>query len=186
MNPVPKSNFTGNLLALNRTTILNFSKWSFTPGMAYGDSIKWWDRRTERRTRHEGLDFATYRDRENKVHRLGGGVAVPPFYRGRLVGVMDDFLGKTAVVEHQIANHRGHILYGLYAHLLPAATLETGEILDESNELGMIAPALNKSCPAHLHISTVWIARRFPIEQLSWAGFGEQDGFQPCDPRDFL
>ncbi len=182
---VTPSNFTANLLALNRTRVYGFKKWLFAPGMAYGDTDKWWAGKTGRATRHEGLDFAAYLDKAGRERRLGAGLVVPPLYPGRPIKVMDDFLGRTVVIDHRITDQRGRILHGFYAHLAPASHLEPGKVIAETAELGTIAPA-NRACAPHLHISTVWIAPRFSIEELSWARFREANDFQPCDPLDFL
>jgi len=186
MTLLPKSNFTANLLALNRTGVSGFKKWLIKAGMAYGDQGKWWGGKTARLAGHEGLDFAAYFDREGKERQLGSGIVVPPLYRGRLIGLRDDFLGRTVIVAHDIiTNHLEQILHGFYAHLIPATDLKTGETVSETAGLGTIAPG-SKSCPSHLHISTVWITPGYPLEQFNWSGFTERDGFQPCDPLDFL
>ncbi|MCA1766478.1 MAG: hypothetical protein LC633_09595 [Desulfobulbaceae bacterium] len=185
MDPIEKSAFTANLLALNRTAVSGFGKWLFKPGMAYGERRKWWDNRTLRPKGHEGVDLASYLDREGRECRLGSGIIVPPLHPGRLAGTIADFMGRTVIVKHEITNRRGLVLFGFYAHLLPAGDLETGKLLPATGGLGKIAPG-NESCPAHLHISTAWLASGYPIEQFDWSRFEESKAFVPCNPVDFL
>jgi hypothetical protein len=185
MNPHNKSNFTTNLLALNQLNNCGFKTWLLKPGMGFDEPDKWWGDRGARPTRHEGLDLTGFLDNANGEHQLTEGTIVPPLCRGRLVNIIDDFLGRTFIIDHGITNRQGQSLHGFYAHLIPTDKLKTGAILNEDEGLGSIA-AGNHICPPHLHISTVWISRNFPVDQLSWADFTEQEGFQPCNPLVFL
>lgn len=185
MNPPGKSNFTRNLIALNHLHACGFESWLLKPGMGFAEPEKWWHDRGTRPTRHEGLDLCGFRKKADGEQQLGAGTLVPPLYGGRLVNIIDDFLGRTVIVDHGFSNPAGQSLHGFYAHLLPAAGLHSGAVLSEAAGLGTIAPA-NKLCPAHLHISTVWIAPNFPVERLTWPDFAEQPGFQPCDPWIFI
>jgi hypothetical protein len=185
MNPVNKSNFTRNIIVLNRLNGLGFKDWLLKPGMGFGEPEKWWPGQGIRPTPHEGLDLTGFLDHNHVEHRLPTNTIVVPLFRGRLVNIIDDFLGRTVIIDHQIINRYDQSLHGFYAHLLPAAQLTTGADLHEEEGLGTIA-AGNQICPPHLHISTVWVARNFPVGQISWADFVGQEGFQPCDPLGFL
>ena len=185
MNPLRKSNFTTNLIALNQLHDCGFKAWLFKPGMGFGEPEKWWSDQGARPTRHEGLDLTGFQDKANGEYLLTEGTIVPPLYGGRLINIIDDFLGRTVIVDHGISNQAGLSLHGFYAHLAPTAKLKTGALLYETAGLGAIA-AGNHICPPHLHISTVWISRDFPIGQLNWPDFTEQEGFLPCDPLVFL
>ena len=185
MNPHSKSNFTTNLTALNHLNDCGFKAWLLKPGMGFAEPDKWWGDQGARPSRHEGLDLTGFLDNANGEHQLTEGTIVPPLYGGRLINIIDDFLGRTIIIDHGISNRAGQTLHGFYAHLTPSDKLKTGAVLYEDEGLGTIA-AGSHICPAHLHISTVWISRNFPIGQLNWADFIEQEGFHPCDPLVFF
>ncbi|MCK4837442.1 MAG: hypothetical protein KAS94_01500 [Desulfobulbaceae bacterium] len=185
MNQLCKSNFTTNIIALNQWQDCRFKTWLLKPGMGFAEPDKWWRDQGARPTLHEGLDLTGFQDNANDEYHLTEGTMVPPLYGGRLVNIIDDFLGRTVIVDHGLSNHAGHSLHGFYAHLSPAAKLKNGTVLNEAAGLGTIA-AGNKICPAHLHISTVWISPDFPVDRLGWPDFAEQEGFKPCDPWPFI
>lgn len=185
MNPPGKSNFTANIIALNQWHNCGFKGWLLQPGMGFAEPDKWWSDRGARPTRHEGLDLTAYQDKANGEHPLTEGTIIPPLYGGQLINIIDDFLGRTVIIDHGIINRQNQNLHGFYAHLSPAANLKSRAILNATDSLGTIASG-NHICPPHLHISTVWISRDFPVERLSWPDFNEQEGFQPCDPLIFL
>ena len=185
MISINKSNFTENIIALNQLTGLKFKTWLLKPGMRFGDPDKWWASEKPRPTLHEGLDLTAFLDNANGEYQLTKNTIVPPLYRGRLVNIIDDFLGQTVIVNHEIVNLKGESLHGFYSHLSPTDKLKAGSIVNETESLGTIA-AGNHFCPAHLHISTVWISGDFLIGELSWPDFARQKGFQPCDPLTFF
>jgi hypothetical protein len=186
MNPFRQSNFTGNILALNRWPVRDFQAWVVKAGMGFGDPGQWWGEPPKARPKpHEGLDLRGFWDKAGNEQPLPAGTIVPPLDRGRVVGIIADFLGRTVIVDHGVSNRAGLSLHGFYAHLAAPATATIGADLDADEGLGAIA-AGNRFCPPHLHISTVWIARDFPLAQLRWANFIDQKGFRLCDPRPFL
>lgn len=185
MNHTAKSNFTDNLLSLNHLNDFGFKTWLIKPGTVFADPDKWWIDQESRPALHEGLDLTIFIDNKNNERRLTENTTVPPLYRGQLVNIIDDFLGKTVIVDHGIINRKGSRLHGLYAHILPTTKLEIGAVINEDEGVGTIAKG-NHICPAHLHISTVWISREFPVERLSWTDFAKSKGFYPCNPLDFI
>ena len=185
MNPPRTSCFIANLIALNQWHDYEFRTWLLKRGMGFNDPSKWWGDQGARPTRHEGLDLTCFRDNAGNEQQLTAGTIVPPLYEGKVINIIDDFLGRTVIIEHRLSNQTGQILHGFYAHLTPTAKLKTGAFIDDTAELGMIAEG-NRICPAHLHISMVWISRDFPVDCLSWPGFTEQEGFHPCDPLVFI
>jgi murein DD-endopeptidase MepM/ murein hydrolase activator NlpD len=185
MKPFCQTNFTGRILALNCLTARGFKAWVVQPGMGFADPGQWWGAAKARPSPHEGLDLRAFRDKDNNEQPLPAGTIVPPLFRGRVVRIVADFLGRTIIVDHGNGNRAGPGLYGFYAHLNPLATVTVGTDLKEDEGLGTIA-AGNLSCPPHLHLSTVWIGRDFPLAQVGWADFTARPGFQPCDPLLFL
>lgn len=180
-----KSDFTQNIIALNQLNLLAFRAWSLKPGMGFGDRNKWWGVGKNRPTPHEGLDLKAFRDEKNQEIQLTPTTIVVPLFKGILINIIDDFLGQTVIISHDQVNQEGAVLHGFYAHLSPNPTLRAGSILSETTGLGTIAAEKNQ-CPAHLHISTAWIAKDFQLKKFSWPDFAKQKGFEPCNPCSFL
>lgn len=185
MNHPRQSSFPANLITLNQWQNCKFHTWLLKPGMGFTEPHKWWGDKEARPTRHEGLDLTGFRDNSGGERQLTEGTIVPPLYEGQVVNIIDDFLGRTVIINHRLNNPAGQTLHGFYAHLNPTDKLAPGATVQETEALGAIA-AGNHICPPHLHISMVWISRDFPIEQLKWAGFIEQEEFHPCDPLSFI
>ena len=68
--------------------------------MLFNSTDKWWGDQGKRDKPHEGLDLCLYKDREDKILRLGENAKVPVIYDGIVVGIVDDFLGKSVIIEH--------------------------------------------------------------------------------------
>ena len=126
------------------------------PGMEYGAAIAWWQTAKKQRPRpHEGVDV--FIEDAALLCRL----PLRPVEAGEVVGVFDDFIGRTVVVRRSA----GQCQFWLFAHIEPAAALQVGCWLTTASELGRVATARTK-CPSHLHISLVVVPLHAP---LSWA-----------------
>lgn len=181
MNPLPASRFTTAFTSLNWESAPDFSSWSFRSGMKFGDFSKWWDEGNQRPSPHEGLDLAAYLDSTENRHSLRPGIYIPPLFDGKVLNIIDDFLGKTIIVQHRYKSDQGLRLLSFTAHILPSHALSPGSKVSTREPLGEIAPGNNK-CPPHLHISTAWVSPAFDVAGFSWAKFRKQEGFLPCDP----
>ena len=153
--------------------------------MKYGETNKWWGDNGPRQSPHEGLDFVAYIDSAAQRHLLEPGILTPPLFKGCVVNIIDDFLGRTIILEHSHKTGDGLRLLSFMAHILPPPDIKPGSAISALNLLGEVAPGNNASLP-HLHISTAWASPAFPIADFSWANFKKQDGFIPCDPIQFL
>ena len=102
--------FTEFLIQKNALDQGGFKEWVFCPGMLFNSTDKWWGDQGKRDKPHEGLDLCLYKDREDKILRLGEKAKVPVIYDGIVVGIVDDFLGKSVIIEHLISDGRNNRL----------------------------------------------------------------------------
>jgi murein DD-endopeptidase MepM/ murein hydrolase activator NlpD len=111
-----------------------------------------------RRTRHEGIDFAEGRQPGGEMGRIPEGTPVRAMVEGKVVAVLDDFLGKTVVVRHPaIVRPDGTVLCTLYSHIQPDSGL-SGPVA-KRQLLGRVAKQKAAGAPAHLHLTGAWIRR---------------------------
>ena len=96
--------FTEFLIRKNALDKGGFKGWVFCPGMLFNSTDKWWGDQGKRDKPHEGLDLCLYKDREDKILRLGEKAKVPVIYDGIVVRIVDDFLGKSVIIEHILSD----------------------------------------------------------------------------------
>ena len=89
-----KSRFTEIFIHENALEAAGFDEWIFLPGMMFRAQDKWWGDRGKREKAHEGIDLCLYKDRQDRIQRLKKNAKIPVMYSGKIVGILDDFLGK--------------------------------------------------------------------------------------------
>ena len=167
MQKITGSKFSEWYVTLNELKGSGFKSWSFLPGMLFGDLTMWWGNQGDRAKPHEGLDLAIFLDAEKREQQLTATMLVPPLFRGRVINIIDDLLGRTIIIEHPVNNGEGSTLNAFYAHLIPHRSVIKGKEFGPGETLGTIAPGSN-NCPAHLHISTAWCSRETRLSNFSW------------------
>ena len=125
------------------------------PGMDFGDAGAWWGKRKARRTMHEGVDIVLADP--NVALRA----PIWPIESGLVVCVMDDFIGRTAILQRPSNAQQ----FWVYGHMILEPTVQLGAWLTEGETLGRMAPS-STSCPAHLHIS---LLERAVTASVAWA-----------------
>jgi hypothetical protein len=160
----------------------DFAGWVFLPGMLFYGKNKWWGDESKRVTPHEGLDFSLYEDREGGLFRLGGGTRVPVMYDGIVAGIVDDFLGKTIIMEHRFPQAPALALVTVYGHTKPARGLRPGRAFRAGEVMASIAPsrASNKAIDPHLHVSLGQPSGAVALGSLSWQNMAQ--GLVMFDP----
>jgi murein DD-endopeptidase MepM/ murein hydrolase activator NlpD len=174
------SGFTERFVRLNNLHRRGFKDWLFQAGMGFTAAEKWWSDHGARPTGHQGVDFAAFLDDEKREHRLEAGLLVPPLFNGKVVQIVDDLLGRTIIVDHAIRDQDDLVLHAFYAHLTPHGTISQGAEIGTDSILGAIAPG--RTCPAHLHISTAWLARDLSLGKFSW----QTSSLQFFDPLEII
>jgi murein DD-endopeptidase MepM/ murein hydrolase activator NlpD len=181
MAEILKSSFSQVLVELNQ---LNFKCWIFQRGMEFGSQEKWWGATGSRLTKHEGLDFRCYKDRNGKLVNLAEKTIVPVMYDGKIIKIFADLLGYSVLVEH-VLQDKGKKLCSIYAHTLPVATLKAGSRVKVGEPIAEICATGKKSIRPHLHLSVIW-ALESAIVDLDWKSMHKEKRVTFCNPLDFL
>jgi hypothetical protein len=165
-----KTRFTEHMVRENGLHEKGFAGWVFLPGMLFWGKNKWWGDESRRVTPHEGLDFSLYEDREGGLFRLGAGSRVPVMYDGIVVGIVDDFLGKTIIMEHRFPQAPALALVTVYGHTKPALALRPGRAFRAGEVMASIASrgASNKAIDPHLHVSLGQPSGAVALGSLNW------------------
>ncbi|OGP76804.1 MAG: hypothetical protein A2V86_15095 [Deltaproteobacteria bacterium RBG_16_49_23] len=165
-----KSRFTEFLVRENGLDEPGFQEWIFYPGMLFNAMDKWWGNQGKRERPHEGLDLCLYRDREDRILRLDEKTKIPALYDGVVVRVVDDFIGKSVIVEHRLPGSDNSRFCTIYGHTNLPRGLHVDRIVKAGDILATLARP-NKSqsnIPPHLHISLGWIFNEISYENLDW------------------
>ena len=121
-----QSRFTDFFIRENRLDEQGFEAWAICPDMLFNAEDKWWGDRGRRDRPHEGLDLVLYRNRQERILRLGEETKIPVMYDGLVVNVIDDFLGKTLFIEHDLADGSDSRVYTIYGHTNPERIIDVG------------------------------------------------------------
>jgi hypothetical protein len=165
-----------------------FKGWVFCPGMLFNSTDKWWGDQGKRDALHEGLDLCLYKDREDTILRLGEQTKVPVLYDGRVVGIIDDFLGESVIIEHLISDGHYNRLCTIYGHTIPGDTLYVGKIVKQGDVIATLADSSTfkiKIVP-HLHISLGWTSKEISYDRLDWESIGAPNTLTLLDPLQFI
>jgi len=178
-----KTAFTRYLIHENGLDKHGFQGWVFDEGMLFNSRRKWWGDRGSRNAAHEGLDFLYFSDRLGRVLQLGRSTRVPVMYEGVLTCITDDFLGRSVIVAHEIAE-AGRPLLSIYGHMDPAEGLHPGKTLREGSVLGTLAGSGESKVPVqpHLHVSLGWASDIGLCRDLDWKKLGDPGIITMLDP----
>ena len=176
--------FTEILIQKNALEKGGFKGWVFCPGMLFNSTDKWWGDQGKRDALHEGLDLCLYKDREDTILRLGEQTKVPVIYDGIVVGIIDDFLGESVIIEHLISDGRNNRLCTIYGHTIPEDNLCVGKVVKQGDVIATLADASTfkiKIVP-HLHISLGWTSKEISYDRLDWGNIGAPNTLTMLDP----
>jgi len=175
------TNFNKILLHENSLDEKGFSEWVFSPGMLFKNREKWWGDQGRRETAHEGIDLLAYKDSQDNINHLDETIKVPAIYDGHVLKIMDDFLGKTVIIEHALEESRR--LYAIYGHVTPLTNIQAGDGVRKGDVIATIsAPGPKAKIPAHLHITIGWASTPVPAARLDWNTIGCSDIIELIDP----
>ncbi len=179
-----KSRFTQFLVGKNGLDESGFKEWIFYPGMLFQAVDKWWGNRGKRERPHEGLDLCFYKDREDRILRLGEKTKIPVLYDGFVVRVMDDFIGKSIIVEHPPHKNEYLTFCTIYGHTNPDRDLKVGQTVKEGEILATLARPTKsqRNVPPHLHLSIGWVVEKISYQNLYWETMSMTRTFKWIDP----
>jgi len=120
-------------LSVHPNAAPGFQEWVFCPGMLFQSTGKWWGKRGERNRPHEGLDLLLYRNDEGSIRHIDASFLVPMLADGRIVGMMDDFLGQSIIVEHPSLKGNPENILTMYGHTHPLKHVQPGITMRKGN-----------------------------------------------------
>jgi hypothetical protein len=136
--------------------------------MTFESRLKWWGDRGQREQPHEGIDLCLYQDSQGALYRLHEQAYLPAMYGGTVVRLCDDFLGRSVIIERNLAGQGK--LYVLYGHTVPRPDLEAGQTVREGEVVAYLAPLPPHKAGIlpHLHVSLGWAPDAVPASCLEW------------------
>jgi len=185
---LPGSRFCENLVKHNSLAAQDFAQWAFYPGMLFQALDKWWGDQGLRSSPHEGIDLCLYRGTCGAMHCLDKTAEIPAIYAGQLKSIIDDYLGKTLFVAHDIYDSTGNQCYTIYGHTAPRAGIVPGKRVAEGEIITAIAAAEDSriTIVPHLHISVAWVPESFPADKLAWESMNPRHHIVLVNPLDVL
>jgi len=183
-----KTRFTEFLIRENDLAKGGFEQWVFQPGMLFNSPDKWWGDRGKRVTPHEGLDLCLYRVPRRRIQCLGEKTRIPVMYDGVVVAIVNDFLGQSVIVEHELSDSDNPGFCSIYGHTDPPADLQIGKSVKKGDILATIADSSRSKSGIrpHLHISLGWTTKSVSYERFNWETIGTGDMLTLLNPLDVL
>jgi len=183
-----ETRFTDNLVRSNNLSREGFRGWVFDPAMLFQGVDKWWGDYGRRENPHEGLDICLFRGRGNSVLALNEETVVPATHDGKVVKMLDDFLGRSIVLLHEIEGPDDSRLCTFYGHTVPIPQLSVGTPVRRGDLIASIA-GVDRSPPrpmAHLHLSFAWVSRSAEWDGIDWVTIGSTETVTLLDPSGFI
>lgn len=177
----PGSPFTEAFLRVNRVAA-DFAGWLLDPGMLFGAESTWWGERAARERPHEGLDLAAYRGEDGRIVRLDGSTRLSAMYDGVVVGVFDDFLGRSLLLAHAVVDEARGRLFSAFGHTRPDGDVVAGRMVRAGEPVASVAGPTLSSVPPHVHISVGWARNGVTEQLLDWRVLPRADGIVLIDP----
>ena len=180
-----KSGFTVNFIKANGLLEDDFQEWVLSPEMLFRASDKWWGDRGKRKSSHEGLDLCFYRNHQDRICHMRAGMKIPVLYEGVVVGVVNDFIGKSIIVKHRIPDNSGKEFYTIYGHTIPEGGVYSGSSVSPwgiiARVSGLYGP--NTGILPHLHISIGFpVSGEVGYDTFDWKDIGDNNIMTFIDP----
>ena len=184
---IRKSNFSALLITSNGIDIKGFHQWAFYPGMLFQSEAKWWGDWGIRKRPHEGLDLCLYQDTDGILQSLDAGVHIPVLYEGTVVRLIDDYIGKTVFVLHDMYDTNQNQLCSIYGHTDPCETIEAATPVQEGSVIATISDGAGRGAQmsSHLHLSIAWVPKVYDYQQLNWETLDHSE-VMLRNPLDFI
>jgi len=182
--PLLNVDFSSSLINWNRLIVYGFDRWAFYQGMVFGSKEKWWGDWGKRVRAHEGLDLCFYTNKHDKIIKLELTTQIITMLAGTVAEVVDDLLGKSVFIKHNLKNSGGNHLFTIYSHINPVTVIDPGVFIDKAEVISTIADTKKKNpeLPPHLHISIVWIPASLEKKGLNWKNLNNSDSVIFLDP----
>jgi len=174
----------GRFARTYRLDLPGLQEWLFCPGMLFQSTCKWWGDRGSRNRPHEGLDLLLYRDREGKVLHLTERTRIRVISDGMIVGIIQDFLGKSIIVEHAVPDGDDERCYTIYGHTSPQDGICGGMLINGGDIIGTVAAPGRTGFPMapHLHLSIAWAPAPVSYDHFNWNTLAASELLTLLDP----
>ena len=185
---IRNTRFTELLIQKNALDRGGFKEWVFCPGMLFNSTDKWWGDQGRRDKPHEGLDVCLYKDRKDTILRLGEKTKVPVIFDGTVVGIIDDFLGKSVIIEHLFSDVENKRLCTIYGHTIPKDHLSVGNIVKKGDVIATLNDTKRSKTNIfpHLHITLGWASKAISYDRLDWETIGAANTVILLDPLQII
>jgi murein DD-endopeptidase MepM/ murein hydrolase activator NlpD len=179
-----RSHFTEFLIRENALDQDGFAHWIFQPGMLFKAPNKWWGDLGRRDKPHEGVDLCLYGNQGQRIRRIGENTGIPVMFDGVIVAMIDDFLGRSVIVEHAPSGSHRFKFYTIYGHTNPRPDFQIGSTLKAGNIFATISGPVHKNSAIlpHLHISLGWSPTSIFYDRLNWQTIGAPGMLNLLDP----
>jgi len=177
-----RSRFTEILFANRDGNDRGFKEWIFIPGMLFNAMDKWWGDLGTRSRPHEGLDLCLYRTIQGGIVSLDERIKIPSIYDGLVVKIIDDFLGKSVIIEHTAPEHRSFC--SIFGHTRPDSGIKEGSRLKEGEFFATIADTGSSGTGVfpHLHLTIGLISKNTSYDLMDWETIANPDMLTLLDP----
>ena len=185
MTSIIESRFTDYFIRENGLDAFEgFKEWLLCPEMLIDASEKWWGDFGVRDVRHAGLDLCCYRTSKGKIIYLNGDTKIPAMYDGLLVGVINDFLGKSLILKHSIPGIEVEDFFTIYGHTHPGQGVRIGKAYKEGETIARVADMDNSRSRVrpHLHLSIGLLSKPVSYARLDWGNISDPDTMILIDP----
>jgi len=140
----------------------------------------------KRKKLHEGLDLGFYRNQKKEIIGFDDSTRIPTIYDGVIVGIFNDFLGKSIFIKHEISSADNRTLFTIFGHLNPDSEIYPGMRLQEGEIIASVASSGTSNVSSHLHISIGWAKKEITDEFLDWKEISSSETLKLIDPLEII
>lgn len=181
-----KATFTKNFIKANELADNEFDEWLLTSGMLFEAENTWWGDQKRRKSQHEGIDLGLFRKRNQEVIGFNEKTIMSAIFDGVVVGVFNDFLGKSVFMRHEIANTDNRELCSIFGHIKLGGDICSGKILKEGEVVGSVADVGKSGVKPHLHITMGWLEKEITDDVCDWNVIGKSEVMELVDPIEII
>lgn len=185
MRSLNKSGFTENFIRVNALAG-SFTEWLLCNGMLFNSTQSWWDSLKKRNKPHEGLDLAFYRNNKNSITGLDENTKIPVILDGVVIGIFDDFLGKSLFIRHDVEKSDDGVLCTIFGHIAPNKDLYPGKQVKAGEIAATVSAAKGSVLRPHIHITVGWALKEISDELLDWNAIGNPEIMKLTDPLELI
>jgi len=105
-----------------------------------------------------------------------------------VVSILNDFLGKSVIMEHGFADSDNRKFCTIYGHTSPYDGIHVGRVVKHGDVIATLADAGKSKAgiSTHLHISVGWIFKPISYDRFDWETIGAVDAMTLLDPLNVI